>query len=240
MASLSRRRFVSGGGLTVVAAASGAGGAAAAAGTRVESRTVAAFTAIECDAVGELIVEQSGREQLSVEAEPRLLPRILTTVDGGVLRIRFAEGNFSTTEPIRFRVGVRTLERLEMRASGDARVGPLETPALAVRLDGSVDAVFDRLKTTSLDARLNGSTSMAIESGRAERQTVAIAGSGDYRAGGFRTDDTTVTIDGSADATVHAERRLDARVAGSASLAYRGRPRVERRVSGSATVEHVD
>lgn len=212
----------------------------AAPATRTETRAVADFNAIDCSAVGELIIEQVGEARLSVEAEPRLLPKILTTVESGVLRITFAEGGFSTTAPLRFRVGVRTLERLAMRGSGDAHVGPMETSSLAVSLDGSVDAVFERLQTGTFDARLAGSTGLTIEAGRSERQTVTITGSGDYRAGTFRTDDTRITIDGSADATVFAEQHVDARIAGSASLSVRGKARLEQQVSGSGSVERVN
>jgi hypothetical protein len=80
-----------------------AGGLALAAPTATEVRELAAFDEVVLDAAGELLVEQSHRERLSIEAKPAVLEKIVVEVSERRLRIGFAPGAIQTRRPIRFR-----------------------------------------------------------------------------------------------------------------------------------------
>ena len=204
-----------------------------------QERAVGGFDQIVWRAGGELRITQGPKESLIVEAEPRLLPKLLADVKGGVLELRFAEGSFSTTEPIRFHVTVKTLKSLQANGSGDIVIERLDTPSFGVELVGSGDMRIGQLVTQRLAAKLNGSSSVELGGGRATTQTVELKGSGTYDAAAFSTEESSVSIGGSGDVKVAASRSLVARISGSGEIQYVGDPRVVESVSGSGTVRKI-
>ncbi|HEX6708638.1 MAG TPA: head GIN domain-containing protein [Albitalea sp.] len=210
----------------------GAGAAALAA----EARPVGGIDSVIWDATGELLIAQSTRERLIVEAEPAVLARIVSEVRQNRLHLRFGPGNIQTQHPIRFRLDVRALSLLETRGSGAVRIGPLATPALSLRLGGNDDLRLERLQAESVDTRMDGAGEVIIGAGRVDRQNVHIGGSGTYHAPGLDSRLTVAAIDGSGEIRVAASERLDARISGSGEVLYRGRPQVVRTVTGAGDV----
>ena len=206
------------------------------AATAVESRAVSGFDEVSWDAVGELLIEQTNREHLSVEAEPAVLAKIVTEVRQHRLRIGFAPGQIQTQQPIRFRLEVKSLVVLEMHGSGEVRVGPLTATGLSLLLAGSENLHLARLRARTLVVRLDGSGAIAIGGGEVESQRIVLAGSGDYAALPLASRDADVSIDGSGNAQVAASERLAARISGSGNVDYWGDARVSTTVTGSGSV----
>ena len=223
----------------LAAAAMLAGHGMATAQTAREERPVAGFDQIVLRAGGELLITQGAKERLVVEAEPRLVPRLLSEVKGGVLELRFAEGSFSTTQPIRFHVTVKSLKSLQAKGSGDIVIERLDTPSFGVELAGSGDMRIGQLMTQRLSAKLDGSSSVELGGGHAISQTVEVKGSGSYDATAFATEESSVSIRGSAEVKVAASRSLVARISGSGDIEYVGNPQVVESVSGSGSVRKV-
>lgn len=207
-----------------------------AAPTATRTYAVSGFDALNWRASGELRIEQTGREHLSVEAEPVVLDHLLIEVRQRRLRIGFAPGNSQTQQPIRFTLEVKSLVALEASGSGDIRVGPLTAPTLALALDGSDDLHLARLNARTIDVRLTGSGSVDIDGGDVESQRIGIKGSGTYTAPQLASRSADIAIDGSGDAQVTASERLSARLAGSGSVGYRGDAEVTSDVTGSGVV----
>jgi len=116
-----------------------AGSLALAAPTATEVRELGAFDEVLWDAAGELIVEQSPRSRLSIEAEPAVLAKVVAEVSARRLRIAFAPGPIQTRHPIRFRLETAQLLAFETRGSGAVRIAALSTPQLSLLLSGSGD-----------------------------------------------------------------------------------------------------
>jgi hypothetical protein len=224
-AGCSRRRWLAG-----AAAAMGLGAAAPLrAGTRIEVRAVPPFHALHWQAAGELRIEQTGREHLSVEAEPTVLARLVTEVRDGRLAIRFAPG----------RVELKALEALDADGAGALRIGPLATTALSLRLGGSDTLRLTRLVARTLDVQLDGSGDVAIDGGQVDRQQVRITGAADYRAPQLASREARVSIEGTGEVRLAASGRLDARIDGAGELLYRGTPAVVQAVGGSGSVRRL-
>jgi hypothetical protein len=234
-AGCSRRRWLAG-----AAAAMGLGAAAPLrAGTRIEVRAVPPFHALHWQAAGELRIEQTGREHLSVEAEPTVLARLVTEVRDGRLAIRFAPGRVETPHPIRIRVELKALEALDADGAGALRIGPLATTALSLRLGGSDTLRLTRLVARTLDVQLDGSGDVAIDGGQVDRQQVRITGAADYRAPQLASREARVSIEGTGEVRLAASGRLDARIDGAGELLYRGTPAVVQAVGGSGSVRRL-
>jgi hypothetical protein len=224
--------------LTAIALA--AGGLALAASTATEVRELGAFDEVVWDAVGELLVEQSQRERLTIEAEPAVLAKIVAEVRERRLRIGFAPGSIQTRQPIRFRLETRELLALETRGSGAVRIAALSTPTFLLVLRGSGDIQLARLSARSIELRLAGAGNVDIGGGQVDSQRISIEGSGNYAALRLASRDAEVSIGGSGEARVAAGERLTARITGSGGVQYRGRPQIVRSVTGTGSIRPAD
>jgi hypothetical protein len=211
-------------------------GRAFAAPTAIEQRPVHDFDQVVWDATGELLIRQTDREHLSVEAEPAVLSKIVTQVRQRRLWIGFAPGSIETRQPLRFVLEVKSLAALEALGSGDARIGPLSTQRLSLLLGGSNKVHLERLVARALAVRLAGSGEVAIAGGQVDSQRIVLEGSGDYLAARLASRDAEVVIDGSGNARIAASERLVARIAGSGDVHYLGDPQVSSDVSGAGSV----
>ncbi len=226
--------WLAGMGATAIAAAPWRRAFAAA--TVLEQRDVSGFDRVDWSAAGELLIEQTGREHLSIEAEAAVLAQIVTEVRQGRLAIGFAPGRIETRQPIRFRLEVRSLTALQARGSGEVRIGPLATAGLSLLLAGSDNVQLARLSARTLDVRLDGAGDLAIASGQVEAQRVVLGGAGRYAAWGLASRQAEVVIDGSGDAQVSASQGLTAHIAGSGDVQLRGEARVSASVTGAGSV----
>lgn len=182
-----------------------------------ESREVGGFTGVELSTVGTLLIDRTGTESLTIEAEPAVLPLLTSEVSGGVLRLGVAPGEeVATREPIVYRLTVAALDSLSVSGAGDATATNLDTDRLVVDVDGAGDVTL---------------------SGTAGTQVVTLGGAGDYDAGDLLSATVEITVDGAGDAVVNASDRLDATVGGAGSVEYVGDPQVTRDVSGVGSVE---
>ena len=229
-----RRIWLTGMAATFVALATARRGQAAT--TAIETRSVSGFDEIVWDAVGELHIEQTQREHLSVEAEPAVLRRIVTEVRRRRLHIGFAPGRVQTREPIRFRLEVKSLTALEARGSGEIRIGRLSTAGLSLRLEGSDSLSLAHLNARTLEARLDGAGDVVIAGGEVLSQRVLLSGAGRYAALGLASRQAEVAIDGSGDARVAASERLIVSIAGSGDVHYRGNPQIAHSVTGAGSL----
>lgn len=214
-----------------------AGGAYGAA-TSIEQRKLRGFDRVRWMTPGELQIEQTGREHVSIEAEAWLHPHILTEVNDGQLTIALEPGRYPIRERLVFRLEVIALRRLDARSSGDVRIGPLSSKAdFSLLLAGSGDARLARLQADALEVDIAGSGNVDIAAGRVDRQRIVISGSGSYQAFDLACRQADAAIEGSGDVRLAAADRLSARIDGSGDVRYRGAPVVLRTLRGAGSIE---
>ncbi len=180
------------------------------------SRNVSGFDEVELRGVGNLSIEQTGSESLTVEAEEDVLPKLTTEVVNERLVIGPKPGTtIQTTKPINYKLTVEALDALEVSGSGDVEAEGISTDRLAVTIGGA----------GNVKAR-----------GEADKQEVDISGSGAYRAENLESKEAKIGVSGAGSAIVNASERLDANVSGAGSVEYVGDPTVEQDVSGAGRV----
>ena len=185
-------------------------------GVRSEPRDVSGFDEVELRGVGNLSIEQTGSESLSVEAEEDVLPKIRTEVENSRLTIGPEPNSMiSTTKPINYRLTVKDLNALEVSGSGDVEAEGIDTDELAVTISGSGEVEI---------------------SGSADSQEVDLSGSSDYKAEDLESREAKIDVRGSGSATVNVSDQLDAEVSGSGSVEYVGDPTINQDVSGAGEV----
>ena len=182
-----------------------------------ESRQVSGFTNVELSGNGELTIEQTGTESLTISAEENLLPRVSSEVSGDTLVLELKTiANIFPTKPIKYALTVKDLTGLAVSGSGSVNVS--------------------KLATTSLNSKISGS-GMITANGTADNQDLDISGSGRYQAQQLIGKTVRVAISGSGSADVHATEVLDIQISGSGTLTYTGNPpQVTQEISGSGKI----
>ena len=178
-----------------------------------ESRQVSGFTQVELTGVGELTIEQTGTESLTISAEDNLLPQLTSEVSGDTL-VLGEEPNSSivTTKPITYSLTVKDLSGLAVSGSGNISMPKLTATALSIKISGSGTITVN---------------------GTAVDQDLEISGSGRYQAEQLTSKTVKAQISGSGNANVLATDSLNVKISGSGSLTYSGNPQVTQEISGS-------
>jgi Putative auto-transporter adhesin, head GIN domain len=184
-----------------------------------ESRNVRGFDGVELRGVGNLFIEQTGSESLTVEAEKAILPELTTrVVDGRLILGPESESAIHTTGPVNYHLTVRDLNSLEVLGTANAEATGIETEDLTVTISGA------------------GNVMMA---GQAVEQTVEISGTGTYLAANLESREVNIVVAGAGSAIVNVRGKLDTRVSGVGSVEYVGDPKIQQSVSGAGHVsEH--
>jgi hypothetical protein len=224
-----------------LAAGSAAALAAALAGparAATETRSVADFDQVVFAVAGEVSIEQGASETLTLEAEPAVLRKITTEISDRRLLIGLVPGRIETQQPIRMKLGVRTLRAFESRTAGAIRIGPLRSDALALVLAGGGSIRLDRLDNArSLDVRITGAGDVAVGGGKVTAQQLAITGMGSYTAPRLASERAEVAIDGNGEVRLAASNTLAVRIGGVGHVRYHGDPAVTRSIRGIGTIE---
>lgn len=220
-----------------------------------EERTVDAFTAIEMNTTGRLILEQ-GEQRVELRGDDNILPRIITEIEDGALAIGTEENvSLDPEVPLEYRIRMPNLEAVQLDGSGDIEMSPFTVERLVLEIDGSGtvrtreltggsvlleidgsgDGFFPGIDTESLEIEIDGSGSIEA-SGRADAQMVDIAGSGNFIAPDLTGRTVQIRVAGSGDAQVGEADSLRVRISGSGDIRYRGSPVIDQRISGSGSV----
>jgi hypothetical protein len=203
-----------------------------------ETRSVANFDEVVFAVAGEVSIEQGPRETLTLEAEPAVLRKITTGIHGRRLLIGLAPGRIETQQPIRMKIGVRSLRAFESRTAAAISIGPLSSDALALVLTGGGSIRLDRLENArSLDVRITGAGEVAVGGGKVMAQKVAITGMGNYSAPKLVSERAEVAIDGNGEVQLAANNTLAVRIGGVGHVRYHGNPAVTRSIQGIGSIE---
>jgi hypothetical protein len=178
-----------------------------------ESRQVSGFSKVELSGSGELTIEQTGTESLTISAEENLLPKLTSEVSDDTLVLRStSNAKIIPTQPIKYSLTVKDLSGLAVSGSGSVTMSKLATAALSTNISGTA-------------------------SGTADQQDLKISGSGRYQAEQLTSKTVKVDMSGSGVASVHASDALDLHMSGSGTLTYTGDPKqVTQQISGSGKV----
>jgi mRNA-degrading endonuclease RelE of RelBE toxin-antitoxin system len=196
-----------------------------------ESRPVAGFDEVELRGIGTLVVAEGDAESLEIEAEPRVLRKISTEVEGGRLVIA-PERSFRARQPIEYRLTVDDLSAIELAGAARAEGSGVTAERLSVVAGGASEVFLDGLSAAVLYVAVAGTGTVEV-AGEADRQVVETEGTGTYIAGDLASREAAVTAGGASEATVRVSDVLAVEIGGASRVAYLGDPRVsEQDISG--------
>ena len=183
---------------------------------KTEVRPVDNFTAIRLSVSGDLVIERSGTESLTVTADDNLVSLFTSEVKDGTLDLSVAKGkSLSGKRPV-YKITIRDLREVDVRGSGTIDATKLDGDALSISISGAASGKV---------------------SGRADELTITIRGAGSFDAAELKAKRAKVIVSGAGNVTVNASDELDANVSGVGTIWYIGSPKLISNVSGVGLIK---
>lgn len=190
-----------------------------------QDRHLTGFNAVSVSGSYDVFITQGASESVKVDAPANIIDKIITEVEGGVLKIYTKSGtnwNWSNgNKKMIVYVSIKDINAVSLSGSGDVVFKDgLRAPSLKIKLTGSGD-ISGKVEVKNLESSIGGSGDITL-SGRAENSAVSVVGSGDFTGENLVTTNTQVKVAGSGDAKVNASVKIDASVVGSGDVHYTG------------------
>jgi|ERR1041385_376284 hypothetical protein len=185
-------------------------------GKRVmEKRNVPSFTSISTEGNFDLEVTAQKGLALEVEGDDNILSIVTAEVSNNVLRLRSSQ-NYSSSEPVKFRISVPNLEALTVKGAGHIEVKGLNNDKFEIDSSGAPTInVAGTTKVVDIDS-----------SGAAKIDTHNLhAARGVVDSKGVSRIDLDVTD------------QLDVKISGPSSVYYKGDPQINKTINGPGKVE---
>jgi hypothetical protein len=213
-------------------------------GFSTEDRHLSGFNAVSVSGSFDVFITQGPSESVKVDAPSDVIDRIITEVQGGVLKIYTKNNNgfnwnTSGNRKMIVYVSIKDINSVSLSGSGDVLFKEgLRAPSLIVKLNGSGD-ISGKIEVKNLETSLSGSGDITL-TGRAQTSTVSVVGSGDFTGQNLVTSNTSVKVAGSGDASVNAADKIEASVVGSGDIHYTGAAKnVSSSKAGSGSVSRM-
>jgi len=181
----------------------------------LQKREVKPFTSISTE--GAFTIEITCQKDLSLEVEgdDNVLEFVSADVSGNVLRLRNTK-NYSTNEPVKFRISVPNLEGFSLNGAG------------RIDIKGMNNDKFE------IDA--NGAPTISV-SGTTKVIDIGVNGAGKIDTTKLHASRGVVDTNGASRVDLDVSDQLDATVSGPSTITYKGDPVVNKTVHGPGKVE---
>lgn len=207
-----------------------------------ETREVKAFDKIAVRGLGELMIKQSGKESVLIEAEDNILPHLQARVVDDTLQLGPDSLSFEEmirpTRPIRYVVTVNELDGINLMGSGSiTSISKIKVDDLDLVLDGT-GHINMSIEGKGLTVSISGAGKADLR-GEVEHQLVRLSGAGRYDAANLESDVAEVYLNGAGMIAVDAQQKLLVRIAGTGRVLYKGDPKISQTISGTGSVEKI-
>jgi hypothetical protein len=209
-----------------------------------EKRDVRGFNRVSLGGVGELVITQGDAERLEIDADEKVMPRIVTRVEDGTLVIGIEPGSWwrrltDVTKTIRYDLTMREIRGIVLSGVGTIQAPGVSAERLDLIVSGAGKLHIMDLSAHDLTAVMSGAGGCEV-SGRVETQDLKITGAGSFRAPDLRSSSTKVLLSGTGSVTVNVDQTLDATISGAGSIKYHGEPTVFQRITGVGSIRSLD
>ena len=181
----------------------------------LQKRNVAPFTSISTEGAFTIEVTCQKDVSLEVEGDDNVLEFVTSDVSGNILRLKNSK-NYSTKEPVKFKISVPNLEGLSVNGAGHIDIKNLNNDKFEIDTNGAPTIVASG-NTKVIDVGANGAGKIDVSKLHASRGVV------DSR--GVSRIDLDVTD------------QLDATVSGPSTVTYKGDPVVNKTINGPGKIE---
>ena len=205
-----------------------------------ENRTVTDdFKSIEVSNSIDLVVEQSDKVQITVEADDNLINSITTKIENGVLIISCDYDSFFDIESKKVTVKMPSIEALRASsASSVSSSNKLRGQEITVRASSAANIKLD-LEYDRVDAKASSAGTIAMNGLTLSLNSTASSGS-DIDADDLFSNEVIATASSGASITINPIVKLKAKATSGSSILYVKTPKsIERKTSSGGSIEKI-
>jgi hypothetical protein len=181
----------------------------------IQTRQVAPFTSIATEGAFTIEITCQKDRSLTVEGDDNVLEYVTSEVGNNTLRLKNTK-NYSTTEPVKFKISVPDLDGLSVNGAGHIDVKGMNNDKFEIDMNGAPTIVVSGT-TKTIDIGANGAGKVDAHNLHADRGVV------DSR--------------GVAHVDVDVANQLDVSIQGASTVTYKGDPVVNKSIKGPGKVE---
>ena len=181
----------------------------------VQKREVPPFTSISTEGAFTIEVTCGKDQSLEVEGDDNLLEYVRMDVSSNILRLKNSR-NYSTNEPVKFKISVPNLEGLSVNGAG--------------RID------IKGINNDKFEIDTNGAPTVIV-AGTTKLIDISANGAGKVDAHNLHASRGVVDSKGVANVDLDVSDELDATVSGPATVTYKGDPKVNKTIHGPGKIE---
>jgi hypothetical protein len=181
----------------------------------MQKRNVAPFTSISAEGAFTIEVTCQKDQSLEVEGDDNVLEFVTADVSGNILRLKNSK-NYSTHEPVKFRISVPNLDGLSVNGAGHIDIKNLNNDKFEIDTNGAPTIVVSG-NTKVIDVGANGAGKIDAHNLHASRGVVDSKG--------------VARVD------LDVSDQLDATVSGPSTVTYKGDPVVNKTIHGPGKIE---
>jgi len=181
----------------------------------LQKREVAAFTSISAEGAFTIEVTCGKDQSLEVEGDDNVLEYVTAEVGGNTLRLKNTK-NYSTSEPVKFKISVPNIEGISVNGAGHFDVKGINNDKFEIDMNGA-PTINVSGETKMIDIGANGAGKIDAHNLHAARGKVDSRG--------------VARID------VDVKNQLDVSVQGPSTVTYQGDPVVNKSIQGPGKVE---
>ena len=187
-----------------------------------EVREVGHFRALTSSLPCNVYYVPADKQEVRVESTEELAPKVLTTVEDGILTLKLEPGRYPKLI-LRVVVSSPDIEKLTVSGSGNLiQEGPMRASgALALKVSGSGDIRTGEIKSRDFTAQSSGSGSIRVGQLACDDFDGKVSGSGALHVGSIACDEFEVAVGGSGDIFIDdltTKESASVRVSGSGNV----------------------
>jgi hypothetical protein len=197
-----------------------------------EKRVLNPYTSVKITGAIVADVQLNDKSGVVVEAQPNIIPLVVTRVDGDQLIVEMSQ-NTSTTEPIKVHISTVSLQALDISGASTVKAGTFSNKSFTLTADGASKADLNGiLGAAQLSA--SGASQITVV-GSAD--SLKITADGASKVTTTDASVTTIAVECSAASTVRLGQadELNLKASGASTIHYTGTPKITNSISSEAS-----
>jgi len=195
-----------------------------------QTRQITGFQGVSVSSGIDLYLTQKTIEEVAVEAQSEDLDKIITEVEGGILKIYIKQKSWFNmkwdTKPRKVYVSFKTLDKLEASAGSDViSEGRLKLDKLNLDASSGSDVKLN-LEVSEMSVGSNSGSDITLK-GTANKIQVDASSGSDIDASELQAKNCTASVSSGSDIKVNVTENLDASASSGGDITYSGNPKTK-------------
>lgn len=195
-----------------------------------QTRQISGFHGVSVSSGIDLYLTQKNAEEVFVEAESDDINKIITEVEGGVLKIYIKEKSWFNlnwnTKPRKVYVSFITLDKIEASAGSDViSQGQFKLDRIKIDASSGSDVKLE-LEANEISVGSSSGSDISLKGTAINFQADASSGS-DIDAGDLQTKNCNASVSSGSDVKVNVSEKLDANASSGGDIVYYGNPKIK-------------